>query len=198
MIKFKTMLEKFVESRSPSATAAKILLAFVALGGIVIIGAMAPNIFSAFGRFGYKNFSKNQTTKAFYNLKRRKLIETISDKNGIVTVRLTKKGETKVRKFSIDALEIVKPKKWDKKWRLVIFDIPNYLSKARRALSDTFKELGLRQLQKSVWVYPYSCEDEILFVADFFGVEKFVEIVETTQFLNPHTEEKLIKLFELS
>ena len=174
MVKFENILEKFVLSRGPSATAAKVLLALVALGTIIIVGAVAPNIFSAFGKFRYKSFSKNQTTKAFYNLKRRKLIETIRDKNDVVIVRLTKKGETKIRKFSIDVLKIVKPKKWDKKWRLVMFDVPNYLSKARRALSDTFKDLGLYQLQKSVWVYPYPCEDEILFVAHFFLVERFI------------------------
>jgi len=44
--------------------------------------------------------------------------------------------------------------------------------------------LGLRQLQKSVWIYPYDCEDEILFVAEAFEVQKYIEIITAERLLH--------------
>ena len=87
-------------------------------------------------------------------------------------------------KFSFDLLEIKKPEKWDGKWRIIIFDIPNKYKQAREALRCKIKELGLRQLQKSVWIYPYDCEDEILFVAEAFEVQKYIEIITAERLLH--------------
>jgi len=36
------------------------------------------------------------------------------------------------------------------------------------------KNLNFFQFQKSAWICPYPCEDEIIFIADFFGVGKYV------------------------
>jgi len=64
--------------------------------------------------------------------------------------------------------------KWDGQWRMVIFDIPEDLRKARDALRSKLKELGFCELQKSVFVFPYECKDEIDFIVEFFGVREYV------------------------
>jgi DNA-binding transcriptional regulator PaaX len=74
--------------------------------------------------------------------------------------------------FQIDSLKIDKPKKWDNKWRLVIFDIAQLHSIKRNAFRGKLKELGFRPLQKSVWINPYKCSDEIELLRDFFGLDK--------------------------
>ena len=101
-----------------------------------------------------------------------------------ISVKLTNRGKERVIKFSFDLLEIKKPEKWDGKWRIIIFDIPNKYKQAREALRCKIKELGLRQLQKSVWIYPYDCEDEILFVAEAFEVQKYIEIITAERLLH--------------
>ena len=63
---------------------------------------------------------------------------------------------------------------WDGKWRLVVFDIPEKLRKGRDALRAKIKELGFYELQKSVFVFPYECRDEIDFIVEFFGLRKYV------------------------
>ena len=190
------IIENFLSSQKPSATAAKIILAILALGGIVFIGAVAPNMFSAFGRFGYANrFTKKQISDNIANLKRKGLVEIVNDKNNKTTIRLTTKGGKRVRTLALEELVVKKPLRWDGRWRIVIFDIPNVLSAARSAMRETLKDLGMLQLQKSVWVYPYSCEDEVLFVANFFGVENYIEIFETSYFMNESTEKILLGKF---
>jgi len=74
--------------------------------------------------------------------------------------------------------------RWDGLWRVVIFDIPVHYNKARTAFRAKLKELGFVQIQKSVWVCPYPCETEILFVADFFSVRRYIEIMEVRSFLH--------------
>ena len=72
--------------------------------------------------------------------------------------------------MQIDDLEIAKQKKWDKKWRLVIFDIAQIKKIYREAFRGKLKDLGFRSLQKSVWVHPYECQAEIELLKDFFGL----------------------------
>jgi DNA-binding transcriptional regulator PaaX len=74
--------------------------------------------------------------------------------------------------YQIDSLEIKKPKKWDRKWRLVIFDIAQMKKIYREAFRGKIKELGFYCLQKSVWVYPFDCEAEIELLRDFFGLSQ--------------------------
>src|SRR3990167_2211250 len=64
--------------------------------------------------------------------------------------------------------------KWDKKWRVVIFDIPEKSRMARDALRRKLKELEFRELQKSVFVHPYECKKEIDFIIEFFNLRHYV------------------------
>ena len=61
-----------------------------------------------------------------------------------------------------------KPKRWDGKWRVLIFDIPERRKSVRDKVRLTLTAIGFKRLQNSVWVYPYDCEDLItLLKADF-------------------------------
>ena len=75
-----------------------------------------------------------------------------------------------------------------------MFDIPMRFTKGREALRYHLKDLGFYQFQKSAWVYPYPCEDEIIFIADFYKVGKYVEILTVDKALR---EEKIKKYFKL-
>ena len=196
----KKVIEDFRDSDSVSATAAKFILMTLALGGIVFVGALAPAIFSLVQeskRGGGARYSKKKIQGAVNTLKHRKLIEIISEKNGKIKVQLTNKGEKRIRNFCFETLKIEKSKKWDKKWRVLIFDIPTrpkIYNKAREALRHKIKKLGFTQIQKSVWAYPYECEDEILFLANIYNVDKYIEMLTVEKFLH---ESRLRKKFNL-
>ena len=109
--------------------------------------------------------------KAIEHLKNKKLVVADGD-----FVYLSENG---LNKGLIENIEhfIKRPKKWDKLWRVIIFDIPVEKNEARTALRRKLQEIGFYQIQKSVFVYPYPCEKEIMFIGKFFGVEKFIEII---------------------
>ena len=61
---------------------------------------------------------------------------------------------------------------------MVIFDIPEQHKRARESLRLKLKNLNFYQLQKSVFVFPYHCKNEIEFIAEFFRIKKFITYIE--------------------
>lgn len=78
------------------------------------------------------------------------------DKNG-KKVYVIDKGALELLKFKIMR---VRPE-WDKRWRVIIFDIPENRRKERDFLRKKLKWLGFKELQKSVWIFPYDIKNEI-------------------------------------
>lgn len=199
-------IENFLHSESAASNATKFLLMTLATGSIVFGGAVLPGILKVIKELneGFDSMNDNQERKckkrvsdALGNMKRRNFIKIIKDKNGKVSVKLTNKGMKRVKEYSFKELKIKKPEKWDGKWRILIFDIPATpadFNGAREALRRKIKKLGFFQVQKSVWIYPYECEDELLFIAEMFGVQKYVEMIVAKKILH---EKELKKKFKL-
>ena len=133
----------------------------------------------------------NEIVKEFYN---NRLISFKENKEGLAEIILTKEGEQKALRFKIDEIKIKKPAKWDGEWRIVIFDIPERLKKAREALRNKLTNLGFMKLQESVFVFPHECEDEINFIVEVFLIRPFVRFMRVKSFTN---EEQLRVKFEL-
>lgn len=98
----------------------------------------------------------------------------MTEKNNKLYIEITDNGKKLIRNFDYDVLELPKLKKWDKKWRLIIFDIPEKKNKARHAFSTKLKDLGFYPLQESGYIYPYDCRDEIDFVCEFLSINRYV------------------------
>jgi DNA-binding transcriptional regulator PaaX len=91
---------------------------------------------------------------------------------------LTPSGQTFALKYQFRNLVIKKPRNWDKKWRIVLFDIPEEKRKIRDALRKKIKRLGFLEFQKSVFIFPYPCPDEINFVINFWDIHNYVYYLE--------------------
>jgi len=144
--------------------------------------------------FEYEKW-REQDKQKFYNniyyLKQNKLIELYQDEKGEF-FQLTDKGREKIAQLWLDKLEIKKPKKWDKKWRLVIFDIPEKRKVTREIFRDMLKRLGFHQVQKSVLVYPYECYREIAFLKELYNIKSYVQYIVADRI---ESEIPLIKIF---
>ncbi|GAG92292.1 unnamed protein product, partial [marine sediment metagenome] len=102
----------------------------------------------------------------------------IEKRNHQFYIKLTERGKKKAGWMQIDELKIKKSKKWDKKWRIVIFDISQLKTLHRNAFRGKLKELEFYPLQKSVWVSPHRCKDEVNLLRVFFGLnEKEVRLI---------------------
>ncbi len=155
---------------------------FVDAGGEGITIAHGLLLDIAIGKKLSQNFQNNlKAREIFHGFRRYRFVRKIKEGN---TFELTTKGENKLQNLLLDEIVFRKPRKWDGKWRLVMYDFPIRFKKARNAFRWKLKNLGFFQFQKSAWIYPYPCEGEILFVADFFGVRKHVEILEVGKILD--------------
>ncbi len=76
-------------------------------------------------------------------------------------LRLTEKGQKSLA-FEQSVLSLKsKKRKWDGRWRMVTFDVPERRRGVRGRLREMMKSVGFIRLQESVWVYPYDCEEFI-------------------------------------
>ena len=119
------------------------------------------------------NFSAKKLNTAVCDLKKEKLIEKKKNYDGSILVSLTEKGIMRAINFRFRNLNI-KQEKWDGKWRMVAFDIPNECRKGRNALNYRLKMGGFYELQESIFLYPYDCKKEIDAFVKLFKLEKFV------------------------
>ncbi len=130
-----------------------------------------------------KNWSKidrHLIYSAVRRLNHKRLIQ-LAEKDGKLYMEITENGRKLVKNFDYDNLELPRSKTWDRKWRLVVFDVPDKKKKERRALSKKLKDIGFYPLQESVFVYPYDCRDEIDFICELLSISRYVNycLVET-------------------
>ena len=118
-------------------------------------------------------------TQALYYLRKRKIIK-FQKEDGFTNMTLTEKGKKRKLELDFRNIKIKKPNTWDGKWRIIMFDVPEGMKAWRDALRDKFKKLGLMRFQKSVWIYPYECEDEIDFVAETLGIRDHLHFLTVT------------------
>ena len=117
-----------------------------------------------------QHYLQHGIDKTITRLKKQNLIYFENKRNGTF-VRLTEKG----RRYLFTHLDAPpKPKRWDEKWRILIFDIKEARKRTRNQLRRSLVNIGFVSLQKSVWVYPYDCEDLIVLIKADFKIGKDV------------------------
>ena len=125
----------------------------------------------------WQEINRKTLYEAIRKLYQSKLIDYQENDDSTVTLVLTDSGKNKVLRYNLDKIEIKKPTRWDKLWRMVIFDIPESFKEGRNALAAKLKQLGFYPLQKSVFIHPYECKDEIDFIVEIFNLRPYVRFI---------------------
>ncbi len=121
-----------------------------------------------------RKFNNRQIREAINGLYRSKLASYKEHDDGSVEIVLSEKGKSRALVYRLDTMKIVAPARWDKKWRLVTFDIPDSLKKERDIFRSHLKRLGFNQFQKSVFIHPFECSDEIEFLVELHHLRRYV------------------------
>ena len=132
----------------------------------------------------WKSINKYNLQRAIKELYKSQLVEAKENPDGTVNLILSKNGKQVALRYKLENMSLRKPEIWDKKWRVVMFDIPEKHKKARDALRFHLKQMKFFEYQKSVFVTPYPCLKEIIFVSEFYRVKPFVRHVIATKLDN--------------
>ena len=173
----------------------KAVLKGLILGGVVVAVIALPGMAPVLNLFSRKDKRKDRRmfNNAMYRMKKQKLVKMYY-KNGEEVIEITKKGRKRLLKYEFDEMKIKIPKRWDGLWRIVIFDIPEKRKKARNAINLKLKDLGFHPIQKSTFIFPHECRNEIEFVAEHFFARKYINYIVAKEVDN---SEKLKKIFKL-
>lgn len=117
---------------------------------------------------GVRSFNKRSFAVSVSRLLQTEKIEK-AIKNGRVEIKITPHG----LRFLSQSLHLEKfsRRKWDEKWRVVIFDINEKDRKSRDFLRRELKDLGFGMLQESVWISPFPIEDELSDLLDTWEIK---------------------------
>lgn len=157
--------------KKPRAEITKDIFRCLLVTGVISIAATSPYFLTNFLRCrkDFNKYHRRRISSSFYKLKKEGLLN-IEKRGRQIHISLTKEGRRKAGWLQIDDLKISKPKKWDGKWRLVIFDIAETKKFSREAFRGKLIEIGFRPLQKSIWIHPFDCEAEVDVLRKFFDL----------------------------
>lgn len=150
----------------------KIILKSLAVGGLFVVVLALPGLAQIYTLFRPKNSGeRGRIKRAVYNLQKQKII-AMYKKDGKEVIEITQKGKKRLLAYNLEDMEIKKQALWDGFWRIVIFDIPENKRRARDAINMALKKINFYPLQKSTFIFPYPCKDEIDFIGEYFGVRE--------------------------
>lgn len=168
----------------------KDVLGLLGIGVLLLASVVAPGlpigikaIMEAYEEKGkekdfkeWEKFNLGRLRQALRRLQKQKVVEIVEE-NGETVVKLTKKGKLKALRYKFEEMRLKKPSKWDGWWQLVIYDIPTKKCRAQELFRHMLKNLKFLRLQKSVYLTPFPCEEEIEFLREYFGIGEYVIIL---------------------
>jgi len=189
------MTKRVLPSGTKKGVVTRIALGLLLAGGTVAAIALAPGLGAAL-----KLIDPNPR-KAMDKLERalRRLSQSgdleAEGSGGERRYRITSSGVRRLARLQFAEYEHQQnKKKWDGKWRLVCFDIPETEQYVRRLFQSKLSELGFYRLQNSVFVSPYEYRDFIALVHRAFELQKYVRVVLAEHIDN---EQRLLNFFHL-
>lgn len=142
--------------------------------------------------FKSKNCQPSDIRQSLYDLKKRKLVRSVVENNEHY-FELTPQGKEALRWSMIGKKR--QEGKWDKHFRLVIFDIPEDKKTTRNVVRRKLTGIGFSQMQKSVFVYPFDCKQDIEALCYFTDSTRYLKylVVKITEGEKELIEEFLSK-----
>lgn len=113
-------------------------------------------------------------SRKIYRLQRRGIIRKFTE-GKIQYLEITAKGLQHIQKLTLESKGVKHQQKWDGKWRVVISDIPEKDRAIRDFLRIHLYKLGFRQIQKSVFIFPFECSEEINYLCETSGGRQYVK-----------------------
>ncbi len=151
------------------------------LGGSIFITPNFPivlgGILKIIEEFKGIKIPKEKAKRVLKQLEKKKLIQ-IERKGEEISVTVKNKDDVSILKYSLrEVLNLKKKKKWQGKWFIVVFDVPEEERNKRNYLRSFLKEISFYPYNQSVYVFPYECEKEIGLIKKIVEGGKYISYI---------------------
>lgn len=159
----------------------KDVLLIIGVGGLLVSSVLMPRLPATLVSLhkALKNADKRELGRILKRLQKQEVIFFRDDGENI-QISITDKGKEKILAYKFEDLKI-KNLKRDGYWRLVIFDIPEYLKDERDKFREKLLQLGLIRVQDSIFASAYRLKDEVDFLCHYLGISDFVTVIVTNK-----------------
>lgn len=169
-------------------------LAHDVLDEVRLVGDIVPSAYRNLYGFTPEKYKKQNLYATVHRMLRADLIEKVIE-NGEPKFRLSSIGAKKfVREFPLIRLQ---DKPWDKKWRILVFDIPEEIRWRRDVFRRKLKELGFGMYQQSVWISPHPFEDDIRQFLKVNDLDSFVYLFVSSEPFTGDIEDLVNKVWKI-
>lgn len=153
----------------------KQILEAVGIGAILVGAIVLPGLPLALGLLLKNNkYGRQNVQKSIKRLENKNLIYLSGEK-----IKLTQKGRDIIKRMQAEDITIEKTK-WDGIWRLVAYDVPERRKKERDYFRMRLIGLGFLEVQKSLYVIPYECLQEIAVFGQSLGLAPYILYMNTS------------------
>ena len=156
---------------------AKIILRSLLVAGAVVLVLSSPHASQIITN--YFKGDRRKFIRSVGNLKKSKYVSSYS-KDGKEMVEITEKGKRRLLHYDFEDMKIKMPKHWDGIWRVVIYDINEQRKKSRERFVIKLKEFGFLPYQKSIFVFPFKCKEEIDFMKEHLFLGDSIHYIEAS------------------
>jgi len=184
-------IERSAKKKRRKRDIQRAVLTAVGTAGLLASIAVAPNAMRLLEWTGALSRLRYRTKTVLGRLKQKGEIEFIKEDGGTF-VRLTKRGEKSLAMVQ-ETMRITnhRPRKWDRRYRLVMFDVPEKRKRTRDLLRREMREVGFLRVQDSAWLYPYDCEEFVALLKADLHIGKdvlyaVIEEIENDKWIRKH------------
>jgi len=155
-------LERMAKKKRRRVAVEQALMGVLAATAILGLAATAPNAVQLLKYVDLgvitRRDPRRRLSESVSRLRRKGLVEWVGG-DGAWHLRLTEKGRRHAARIRLQTIKIPRPRRWDRRWRFVMFDIPEKRRALRQQVRSIVTRLGFYRFQDSVWAYPYDCEE---------------------------------------
>lgn len=159
--------------------AIQVILLVLVVAGAVSIAVIAPSILAGFAQLGLLPRSKDARKehyirKTVKRMAEENMVDVYQDTNGDTVVSITNTGRLFLAKKRLKDIVVERTKKWDGRWRIVSFDVRECKRQSRDELRNVLRSLGFVYVQRSLWAFPYPCDEVITEIAAALSIDDAV------------------------
>ncbi|MEK7660176.1 MAG: hypothetical protein AAB343_03170 [Patescibacteria group bacterium] len=118
-----------------------------------------------------KHIDRRHITRSLRALEKEGLVRGLSTTDGSMRIKLTRHAKERLGALELRRLSALRPTKWDRKWRLLIYDVPEDRKRGRDAIRYELRSIGFVELQHSVWLFPFDVTDILRLMRELYDLQ---------------------------